>query len=131
MKLMFKVIQLNKDRGPSWRKHLWLVPQMVEHGKNMDFDVCHRHWLLFRHFPVDCAHTTLHLSQCSLSSVSAGDLLGQPWTLHPQFRYQNLHGICTQPAYPLLYFKSSLDYLSSLIHCKCCLNTCKYNVHAM
>ena len=75
MKLMFKVIQLNKDRGPSWRKTpLVGAPDGVEHGKNVDFDVCHRHWLL-----LDISQWTakmapiLHLSQYSLPSVSAGD----------------------------------------------------------
>lgn len=29
MNLTFKVIQLNKNRGLSWRKLLWLLPQVV------------------------------------------------------------------------------------------------------
>lgn len=44
MNLTFKVIQLNKNRGLSWRKApLVAAPGGVEHGKNLDFDICHRH----------------------------------------------------------------------------------------
>ena len=97
MKLMFKVIQLNKDRGPSWRKTpLVGAPGGMEHGENVDFDVCHRHWLLLgisqwaagkhQFFTFPCTVFAQYLLKTGSRTTM---------TLHPQFRYQNLHGICT------------------------------------
>ena len=42
-------------------------------------------------------------------------------------RHFHFTSLCNPPIHP----KSSADYLEYLIQCKCCLNSCKFNVHAM